>query len=109
MQRNSKRQRCDDRQRQEQRPASKEEGEGRRGHEREKAERGESRGMVAEVRDLVRVPLVAEDQGRKEDKRGEHCDSAQATSREKNPARGTSSCDEHPDAGEEVAQPPPLP
>ena len=64
VERDSEGERRDDRQRQEDRPAVKGEGEGGRYREGEEGEGGEAGGVVAEVDDLVGVPLVAEDQRR---------------------------------------------
>jgi len=78
MERDTERQRRDDRERQEKRPATEEEGESGRGRQREEGEGDQPRRVVAQVSDLVRVPLIAEDQGREEGQRGEHRGGAQA-------------------------------
>jgi hypothetical protein len=72
MEGNSERQGRDDRQRQQDRPPSEDISQGNADGDRQSSQKDEAGGTVAQVDDLVGVPLVAEDQDREEDQGREH-------------------------------------
>jgi hypothetical protein len=72
MQRDPKRQREHDRERQEKRPAVEERGEHCGACQGGNAKPNQTVGLVAQIDDLGRVPLVAENQGREEGEGKEH-------------------------------------
>jgi hypothetical protein len=55
--------------------------------------------VVAQVDDLVGVPLIAEDQDWKEDEGNQHRGRAQAPGRQQDRARGAGGCQQHSRAG----------
>jgi len=92
-------QREDDGQGKRERPAAERVGEGSDDYCADCEEDNDSSGVVAEVDDLVGVPLVAEDQDREEGDRQQHRCRARAAWREEDRGGAGGCCDDYAGAG----------
>ena len=105
VQRDAEGKRGDDRERQQDRPAAEGVGEDADRGDGERSQQGDDAGrVVAQVDDLVGVPLVAEDQDREEDERQEHRRRAGAAGGEQDRGGAGAGGDEDAGAREDVAQ-----
>ena len=95
--------RADDRERHQDRPADEHPGQGDHQHDPDDHRDGRFRLVVAQFDDLVVVPLVAEDQDREEDQRGQHRGAPHPPGGQQDRGAGAGRGDQHARAGEEVA------
>ena len=73
--------------------------------ERRKSQRGEAGRVFAQVDDLPRVPLVAEDQRREEGQRDQHRRRSSSARRQQDRGSGGTGGEQQAHRGEDVAQP----